>query len=191
MNMDDESPPASHNAQTANDDSHDLPIQAMLRLIIANPGIDSLSISRQLAIARSFVSTRIQTYIHNGMVRIEKREIRGKVSNTYYAQSSLIEEFPNMKFSVYPKRRLWSEEEIAILKRDYAIRDTVDLAREVGTSINGVRLMAQKFGLSKSKEYMVEVSRKGAAAYNALPVELRNVIKITALLRRKIDEQQH
>lgn len=58
------------------------------------------------------------------------------------------------------QRRFWTDEEIARLKREYAHRQTGELAREFGCSIARVYAKAGELGLHKSESFM-ESDRSG------------------------------
>jgi hypothetical protein len=51
-------------------------------------------------------------------------------------------------------RHRWTEDEIALVRRDYANRKAGDIASEIGVKIHVVHKMATKLGLKKSREFL-------------------------------------
>ncbi|WP_155635489.1 hypothetical protein [Burkholderia cepacia] len=168
-------------------------VQAALALIIDQPGIDSVTLERLLNVPAGFINRRTYGYVQRGLIRVEKRLLRGRYVNVYFPTPDLVSNFSTMRFQRRDRngRKDWSEAEIEMLVRDYPTRDTAEMAQELGISIRAVRCMAAEHGVTKTREYVREAARKVAIRLNSLPHELLSAIWLTNHLRRLIDEQQH
>lgn len=80
----------------------------------------------------------------------------------------------------------WDIADVDRLRQIYPETRMDELVREFGRSAKSIENKARKLGLSKSPEYM-DMLRK--ERLNNLPEELREVISLTAKLRRKINEK--
>lgn len=169
----------------------DSDIQAALALIIAQPGIDSVELERLLELPSGFINRRTYSYIQRGLIRVGKKAAYSRYVNVYFPTPELVSNFSSMVFKRRDRNtpKVWSEDEIEMLVRDYPNRDTAEMARELGVSIRAVWCMAAEFGVTKTREYMQEAARRTAMQNNSLPPELREVIRLHNKLKRKLHEK--
>lgn len=169
----------------------DSDVQAALALIIDQPGIDSVTLEKLLNVPVGFITRRTYGYVQSGLIRVEKRPLYSRTVNVYFPTPDLVSNFSHMKFKRRDRNapKVWSDAEIEMLVRDYPSRDTADMAQELGVSIRAVWAMAADHGVTKTKEYMQEKSRKVAMLTKSLPPELRDVIRLHNKLKRKIHEK--
>jgi hypothetical protein len=131
------------------------------------------------------VTEAVAKYVRRGDIKIEKRYPRGKKTNAHFATEEFAASYERQRPLRPPK--MWSLAAVAELIQRYPHENTAQLAKELGTTVDGVQRKAMKVGACKTQEFLYQQRLDISQRWADNPPDLRAAILLNNQLKRKLD----